>query len=880
MIGTTLLHYRVLHQLGAGGMGEVYAAEDTRLNRRVAIKILPRDTADDPARLQRFRREAQAIAALNHPNIVTIYSVEEVDGLHFLTMEIVEGQTLRELIPPGGLAWREFCEWASALVSGIHAAHERGVVHRDIKPANIMIATGRIKVLDFGISKIRPALATNRTGTMTTEQVTAPQQVIGTAAYMSPEQAEGRAVDARSDIFSLGVVLYEMATGRRPFEGNSDLALLSSIIKDPMPPLAARRPDAPPDLERIIRRCLAKEPERRYQTALDLRNDLDELRQAASDATAPVRGSSSRWWLGAAAGVAVLVVGLAGSRAWRTAATPSVPAGRVTFDHLTSQPGIEWFPSLSPDGRWLIYAGDAAGNRDIYLQSVGGQTPINLTADSGADDDQPAFSPDGEQVVFRSDRDGGGLFIMGRTGEGVRRLTKTGFNPSWSRDGKSIAYTTFRLELRPQNTEGVSELFVVGANGGEPRRVTDFDAALPTWSPDGNRLAFGTRRGGTDRRLDIMTVPIAGGTPEPVTHDEHIDWNPVWAPDGRSVYFVSNRGGSTNIWRVSIDQASGRALAEPEPITSPATFATHLSVSGDGRRLAYSAIGETQNLYQLELDPTTATAVSEPKAITSGSRFWANPDPSPDGRSVVAYSQVNPEGDLYVFRTDGSGATRQLTSDAAIDRVPRWSPDGAWITAFSDRSGQLHIWRIRPDGSDLQQLSTTDRGGSIVAWSPDAKRIAYNLNNLRTFNNAGAGANVVITGADSAGSPESIVPGPPTDGRFVPNSWSADGEWITGQQWYGVPGIFRFSPRRRTFERLTDVGEWPVWFPDSRRILFVSRGREFHVLDTRTNTTTLIYSTLRDTLGPPRLTRDGRRAYFSRRVTESDIWMVNLEGER
>ena len=196
---------------------------------------------------------------------------------------------------------------------------------------------------------------------------------------------------------------------------------------------------------------------------------------------------------------------------------------------------------------------------------------------------------------------------------------------------------------------------------------------------------------------------------------------------------------------------------------------------------------------------------------------------------------------------------------------------------FSDRERPLQIWRIRPDGSDLQQLSTTDRGGSIVAWSPDAKRLAYNLNNNRTFNNASAGANVVIADADNAaGSPQLIAPGPPTDGRFVTNSWSSDGEWIVGQQWYEYPGIFRFSLRQRTFERLNDVGDWPVWFPDSRRILFVSRGREFHVLDTRSNTTTLIYSTLRDTLGPPRLTRDGRRAFFSRRVTESDIWMVNL----
>jgi Tol biopolymer transport system component len=776
------------------------------------------------------------------------------------------------------LAWPEFFEWASALVSGIHAAHERGVVHRDIKPANVMGASGRIKVLDFGISKIRPALAAGRLATMTTEQVTGPQQVIGTAAYMSPEQAEGRAVDARSDIFSLGVVLYEMATGTRPFDGDTGLALLSSIIKDPMPSLAERRRDAPPDLERIIRRCLAKDPERRYQTTLDLRNDLDELQQRAGDGqTHTVRHWTGRRWLAAAATIVMVLIGVAGSRVWRTTATPRGSAGRVTFDHLTSQPGIEWFPSLSPDGKWLIYAGDAAGNRDIYLQSVGGQTPINLTADSTADDDQPAFSPDGEQVVFRSNREGGGLFVMGRTGEGVRRLTKTGFNPSWSRDGKSIAYTTFRLELRPQNTEGVSELFVVGANGGEPRRVTEVDAALPTWSPDGTRLAFGSRRGGSDRRLDIMTVPVTGGTPLALTQDEHIDWNPVWAPDGTSMYFVSDRGGSTNIWRVPIDRAGTKALGEPEPITSPSPFATHLSISGDGRRLAYSAIIESQNLYQLELDPATAKVVSEPKAITTGSRFWANPDPSPDGTSVVAYSQVNPEGDLYVFRTDGSGTTRQLTSDEAIDRVPRWSPDGAWITTFSDRSGQLHIWRIRPDGSDLQQLSTTDRGGAIVAWSPDAKRFAYNLNNLRTFNNAPSGANVLIADADAAASsPQAIAPGPPTDGRFVPNSWSADGEWIAGQQWYGVLGIFRFSPRRRIFERLTDIGEWPVWFPDNRRILFVSRGREFHVLDTRTKTTTVIYSTLRDTLGPPRLTRDGRRAFFSRRVTESDIWMVNL----
>ena len=361
-----------------------------------------------------------------------------------------------------------------------------------------------------------------------------------------------------------------------------------------------------------------------------------------------------------------------------------------------------------------------------------------------------------------------------------------------------------------------------------------------------------------------------------VTEDAYIDWNPVWAPDGRHLYFVSDRGGSTNIWRVAIDEATGRAQGEAEPITSPAPFAAHLSISADGRRLAYSSVIETQNIYQLELDPASRKALSPPVPITSGSRFWANPDPSPAGDSVVAYSQVNPEGDLYLFQTDGSGAMRQLTSDEAIDRVPRWSPDGAWIAAFSDRDGTLQPWLIRPDGSDLRK-NTKGPGASIMAWSPDAKRIAFNLSgNLAT---ALKEANMGIMPADSASpdAAELFIPGPPTDGRFVPNSWSHDGRWLAGQQWFGVLGVFRYSVHARTFEQLTDFGEWPVWLPDNRHILFVSRGREFHILDTHTKTTTPILSVLRDTLGPPRLTRDGRRAFFSRRITESDVWMVNLQ---
>ena len=278
MIGTTLQHYRIVGKLGAGGMGEVYAAEDTKLQRRVALKLLPPEMAGDPERLQRFQREARAIAALTHPNVVTIYSVEEADGVQFLTMELVEGKTLGDIIPEGGLPLEELLRLAVPLVDAVAAAHQHGIVHRDLKPANVMLATdGRLKVLDFGLAKLKPEVATTETTELATQTLTRHHTIVGTAAYMSPEQAEGRPVDQRSDIFSLGVVLYEMACGRRPFAGDTAVSLISAIIKDTPRPLSEVKRDVPPALDRIVSRALAKAPAARYQHALELRDDLQQV---------------------------------------------------------------------------------------------------------------------------------------------------------------------------------------------------------------------------------------------------------------------------------------------------------------------------------------------------------------------------------------------------------------------------------------------------------------------------------------------------------------------------------------------------------------------------------------------------------------------------
>jgi Tol biopolymer transport system component len=869
MIGTTLHHYRIIRPLGRGGMGEVYAAEDTRLNRAVALKVLPQITAADPERLSRFQREAKAIAALNHPNIVTIYSVEEADGVPFLTMELVEGKPLDALIPRAGMKPAALLALAVPLADAVSAAHQRGIVHRDLKPTNIMVgADGRLKVLDFGLAKLTQDTVNPVAETATIEHLTAHHSVIGTAAYMSPEQAEGRPVDHRSDIFSLGILLYEMATGGRPFKGESAMSILSAVIKDAPPAAADVNPGVPLELDRVIRRCLAKDPARRYQSAVDLRNDLEDLAHAAP---AERRAFGARRVTQGLVVVAILAVAIAAtvvvSRRGRGDRVPS-----ATFSQLTSMPGREWFPSLSPDGKWVIFGAETEGNFDIFLQSVSGSNPVNLTKDSTADDDMPAFSPDGEHIAFRSSREGGGIFVMGRTGEAVRRVTRSGFNPAWSPDGTELVFTSGRMDVNPQNSEGQSELWVISAAGGEPRRLNEGDATQPSYSPHKRRIAF-ARRGGTGRKSDIWTMPSGGGEPVALMNDAPIDWNPIWSPDGKHIYYVSDRSGTMNLWRMAIDEETGRAQSEPEPIVTPAPFVGHPTVSSDGAHVAYSSVLRTTNIQRLGLD-TSATPVGDPVWVTSGSRLWSDPDPSPDGQFVAYYSSMQPVGHLYVSRADGTGQ-RQLTGDSAADRMPHWSPDAKWISFFSNRSGKLQIWKIRPDGSDLQQITDGTDETAYSAWSPDGSRLA-----ATTPRKIGhQGSYIVDPRQRWSEQRPTILPAiPGSQFPFTPNSWSPDGQRLIGFAGPSSPslGVVMYTLKTQTYERLTNFGEWPVWLPDGRRVLMSDGGKQFWVLDTQTKQTKTIYSGGRDVLGPPRLTADGRTAYYSRRVTEADIHLMTL----
>jgi len=877
MLGRHVGGYRILSFLGAGGMGEVYTAEDLRLHRVVALKVLPPGMAHDPERLQRFEREAQSVAALNHPNVVTLYGVHEADGIHFLTMELVEGKTLAKLISHQGLPVPQLLRIAVPLTKAISVAHQHGIIHRDLKPANVIVSTdGHVKVLDFGLAKLkRDEVPEGETVTQTQNELTSQHHVMGTTPYMSPEQAEGRPIDGRSDIFSLGVMFYEMATGARPFRGDSAMSVISSILKDVPRAPAEVNPAVPRDLDRVIRRCLAKDCERRYQSAADLRNDLEELQQQVDsgeifNVPPPAAARKAPWRLALAVlGVLGLIAGSVVFWGVQHARFLKPQQLQAEFSKLTSQPGAEWFPSLSPDGRWLVYSGAGAQGRQIYLQSTSGQTPLNLSRDPTVDDDQPAFSPDGEHIAFRSAREGGGIFVMGRTGEALRRITSVGFHPAWSPDATQLAFTEENVELYPQNSSGMhGGLWVVNVGAGAARQLYSGDAVLASWSPHNKRIAY-THRPGSPPQAVIWSIPVTGGAPEPVFEDTATAWNPAWSPDGQYLYFSSDRRGSMNLWRVRIDEASGKAKEEPEPVTTPASYLAHPSLSADGTRIAYTSALVTANIQRLELD-SSGTPRGDPVWVTTGSLRWANPDPSPDGSLVVFYSLVQPEGHLYVVRPDGTDM-RQLTSDSAIDRVPRWSPDGKWIACFSTRSGRIEVWEVRPDGSDLKQL--TDIGASYLAWSPDSSHIATSVGvGLEDTHTLVFDSNRPWKGQ----TPDILPPDDPPSNHFFVNSWSPDGARLVGQVGLAKGGLETYSFGSRRYARIADFGEWPVWMPDSRRVMFAANGNAFYIVDSQSKQVRKIFSIARDIIGPPTLTRDGKTAYFSRRVTESDIWLLTL----
>lgn len=905
-IGKRFGIYQIISVLGVGGMGEVYLARDERLGRRLALKILPAQFVTDAARVDRFAREARAVAALNHPNIVTVYDVGAHEETRFIAMEYVDGQTLRDKLTAlrsGRYEEKEVVDIALQIASALAAAHTAGIVHRDIKPENVMMRRDDfIKVLDFGLAKLAetPVTPARLRGEATDLAVTRPGTVLGTVRYMSPEQALGQMVDARSDLFSLGIVLYELFTGSPPFKGDRPAAVLDAIVHHKPLPLRQACAAVSEDSERIVSRLLEKDRGLRYQTAEDLRAELKQLKRALYSSSSYLLDSGSadhraaitpnrRWrrrWL--AATLAVLLVACA-AFAWRRWGMnfTSVPSPWLAAynTRLTDSPGEERDPALSPDGKVVYFARQVQGQWDVFRQRVGGSKATNLTEGNNSDETEPACSPDGATLVFRSERNGGGLFLMGATGENVRQLVGFGHDPAWSPDGKQIVCGTAHI-LDPRWRTGRSRLAIINVVDGQTRDLlTDGDYTQPHWSPSGNRIAYCN----AENKGDVWTMAADGSAPHPVLSDEATDWNPRWSSDGRYLHFNSNRKGFASLWRVRIDEATGRRLGEPEPVTSPTTDIVQADVARTGRSIVYSERVLDLTLKALDFDPVKPATSGKMTTVTESTRPASWPTFSADGQWVAYHTMLSGREDIWLTRADGSSAPTNLTNDATLDRCPAWSPTGRRLAYFSRSNGISRIWLVNADGSDSHPVTQGPVGCVFPFWAPDG-RLAFSLSTSDDSNPHQRGTRIIEPDKPWEQQTPVALPAVDENSWFNGHSWSPDGQRIAGEvvtfnnkEARTVPGIFVYSFATNRYEQVTDFGTYPAWLNDNRRLVFTYSGKgklagnELWVVDLPTKFTKPVYYDATHTVTTFALTRENRRLVLSLLAFRSDLSLLSLD---
>ena len=731
MIGRRLGHYEVLARLGEGGMGIVYKAHDTHLDRFAAIKVLPPQAVADPHRKQRFTQEAKAASALNHSGIVTIYDITESDGIHFIAMEYVEGKTLSELIGRQGLGLKDTLNYAIQVAGALAKAHATGIVHRDLKPSNIMITDdGVVKVLDFGVAKLLDSAepgedSETRTVRPTHPLQTAPGQIVGTVAYMSPEQAEGKRVDARSDIFSFGAVLYEMATGIRAFRGESSALTLAAVVNaEPAPP-SQLRSDLPRDLERIILRCLRKDPTRRVQFIADLAVELEEIktesgtRIAAVDAPAVKR--RGRWMAASAA-----AVGFAALGTWLFWPKLGEPLPSPSLSPLTSFAGDERLASFSPDGKQVAFAwnGENGANTDIYVLPVGSGTPLRLTTDP-ADDRAPAWSPDGQHIAFvRLQEDKRAIYLStAPVPNSEQKLTDIVSEPppggdvvsvSWFPDGE-------RLAAAERDASGqMNGIVVIPVDHSEPRRLLWTPVAAGTYhqpavSPTASHLGYVlcVGPGNCDVYLaELATDLTIKGAPRRLTELGSNARGLAWMPDGRTLIHATGAGVSTTfMWRVSI------AGGAPQRLELAGDHAAYPAVARQGDMMAYARLATEADIWRFA--PT-----GQPENFLSSTLDDRNPEFSPNGKSIVFESRrLGKDSQLWVANADGTNPRPLLEGVKGISGSPRWSSDSRLIVFDGqDQSGQLAIQVVDAEGGRPRVVTTR---GYVPSWSRDGKWIYF-----------------------------------------------------------------------------------------------------------------------------------------------------------
>ena len=765
--GTKLGPYEVKSPLGAGGMGEVYRARDTRLGRDVAIKVLPEALAHDADRLQRFEQEARTIAALSHPNILGIHDIGTHDGAPFLVSEFLEGQALRDTLVSGPLTVRRAIECALGIAQGLAAAHEKGIVHRDLKPENVFVTRdGRIKVLDFGLAKLVVPEENHESAVTLTSPATLPGVVMGTVGYMSPEQVRGEPIDPRSDIFSFGAVLYEMLTGKRAFKRETSAETMTAILLEEPQALNDAGWQGPPELQRILARCLEKNVARRFQSASDLAFAIESLSGTPAAGTSIAQRvsdqKSKRAWLPWVLAAGVLV----GTAVWETlrpTAAPPNPLEKAHFARVTDFDSVD--AAISPDGKFVAFISDHDGPFDVWLTQPGTGRMTNLTQGKAGPLPGPlrsvGFSGDGSEIWLGGGDVGMRMRLIPLTGGTPRNfLSEEAVNLAWSPDGERIVYHNF----------GDGDfMFVADRNGANARRIFGDEPGIhnhfPTWSPDGRWIYFVHGTPDT-REMDLWRIDPDGGHAERLTQLNTDVADPAPVGD-RTVFYVARDADGSGPWLWAFDlkrKDSRRASVGLEQYTS-------VQASADGHKLVATISNPVAGLWTVpildrvaeenDVKPFTVPTVRALAPRLSGSslfylsslgtgdglwrlrdgkvsEIWKGADGalletpavSPDGRRVAIVLRRNGKGQLHVLSSDG--AELQPVAEGIVAKGSScWSPDAKWIvTGGSDATGP-GLFKISLEGGSPVRLVTGTALNPV--WSPNESLIVYSGTNVRTF---------------------------------------------------------------------------------------------------------------------------------------------------
>ena len=738
VIGSNVSHYRVLAKLGSGGMGVVFEAEDTRLGRKVALKFLPDDADHDPGSLERFQREARAASALNHPHIFTVYDVGTHEGRPYIVMERLEGRTLTDHLAGRALKIRELLELAIQVSDALDAAHLRGIVHRDVKSSNVFVTeNGQAKVMDFGLAKLMKmprfyALDSRvETAIRAERSMTDSGVAVGTVAYMSPEQSRGEEMDGRSDLFSLGVVLYEMTTGRLPFPGKTAAVVFEAILnRDPVSPGELNR-GTPAELERIILKALEKDRDVRYQTAADMRADLTRLKrridsgrsEAASGKGAPRTNRAAKLWLLTTGLLAILLI--AGLFIAFNRVRPA-PSRVVTLHRLTDFQGLEEFPAISPDGKSTAFVVEVEGYRQVWIRLLAGGAPLQVTSDP-RDHESPRWAPDSASLIYyspgASGEAEGALWEVAALGGSPRRLFTSFGSGDLSPDGREIVF--FRLA-----DEGI-ELVAASRDGSKERRLNEIPAGRreyfnPRWSPDGKWIAYEGIGSDLSFESEILAVPSGGGAPRRIWREGNWTRGYAWLPDSSGILYSSPQGNTipyvptAQLWTVSLDGGA------PRQVTFGSDSYVDPDVNAAGTVVA-SLLRMEFDVWRFPVDGSGEENVRRATRITRQTGHVATPSPGPDDREVVFLSNSGGHANLWVTSEDGK-QTRQITFErdgSVLVGLPVWSPDGKHIAFYSqnDRdSDRTGIWLVSPDGTGLRLMTP---GGAFPTWSWDGRFLYY-----------------------------------------------------------------------------------------------------------------------------------------------------------